>query len=187
MADYSVTVGGPKDGQGLGEWSRDIHRMQREVSSKVRAQARAAVDRVYRDARAGAAGGTKIQQWAGKSIAKEFVKGAPAIRAGGRKQLNVGAGERGRDKNSRYTKAKPRTRRPILAGEIIVGAEFGGYRKNTPSKGTKPWTGSGRQFFPRTPKLGRGNEGNFLWPAIRKHYKAVFERYSKSLDDIFRK
>ena len=171
MADYSVTVGGPKDGQGLGEWSRDIQRMQREVSSKIRADARSAVDDVYREARTDAAGGTKIQQAAGRSIAKEFFKGTPAIKAGGRRAVI----------------STRKGKRPVLAGEIIVGAEFGGYKKNTRGKGKSPWTGSARQFYPRTPKLGRGNEGNFLWPAIRKHYKAVVERYSKSLDDIFRK
>lgn len=170
---YEFYVGGPRDGQGLAEWARDMQNKQREVKKEIRKTARNAVRDLVYEARAEAASGNKIQAAAGKSIRAELFKGAPAVKAGGRSRQVIG----------------PRkNKRPVLGGEIIIGAEFGGYKRHTrPRGGRIPWTGSARQFRPRTPKLGRGNEGNFLYPTIRKYYKGIVEKYQQNLNDIFSK
>lgn len=171
---YEFYVGGPRDGQGLGEWARDMQRRQREVQSQVRKGARDAVADVVREAKSEANEGTKIQKAAGKSVRSEYFKGKPAVKAGGKAQVIKARGKK----------------RPVMAGEIIIGAEFGGYKRHTKPRGGKSfqsWKGSAWQFRPRTPKMGRGNEGNFLWPAVRKHYKAIVEKFDQDLKDIFSK
>lgn len=169
---YEFYVGGPRNGQGLAEWARDMQNKQREVKKEVRRTARANVTRLVQEARGEAFSGTKIQRAAGSSIRSEFFKGAPAVKAGGRKQVI----------------ASRKGKRPVLGGEIIIGAEFGGYKKHTrPRGGRIPWTGSAWQFRPRTPKRGRGNEGNFLYPTIRKYYKGIVEKYQQDLNRIFSK
>lgn len=172
MPDYVAYLGGPKNGQGFNEFILDLRKSQKDLQSQVRSVAREAVQDIVHEARAGFRGGTKQQPSVANSIQAEFFKGKPAVRAGGSKVAISGRGRK----------------RPVLAGEIIVGAEFGGYRKNTPNKtGAKPWTGSARQFPARTARFGRGNEGYFLWPAIRKHYKKVLEDFDKALTGIFNK
>lgn len=167
---YEFYVGGPRDGQGLAAWARDMQAKQKAVKSEVRSVARKSVAAIVQEARLDARG--KIQKAAVSSVRAEFFKGAPAVKAGGRKQVI----------------AARKNKRPVMGGEIIIGAEFGGYKRRTrPRGGRMPWTGSAWQFRPRTPKRGRGNEGNFLYPAIRKHYKAIVEKYQDSLDKIFSK
>lgn len=171
MAKYEFVVGGPQNGQGLAEWARDMGVRQKELTRQVRSTARKTVNDVVVDARGFANGGSKIQQAAVKSVRAEYFKGAPAVKAGGKRQVI----------------STRKGKRPVLAGEIIIGAEFGGYKKNTrPRGGRTPWTGSAWQFRPRTPKRGRGNEGNFLYPAIRKHYKAIVEKYHQQVGDLFK-
>lgn len=168
---YEFRVGGPRDGQGLAEWARDMQARQKAVKSEVRGVARRGVRELVQEAQR-ADGGSKIQRAAGKSVRAEFFKGAPAVKAGGRKQVI----------------AARKTKRPVMGGEIIIGAEFGGYKRHTRPRGGgafSSWKGSAWQFRPRTPKRGRGNEGNFLYPAIRKYYKQIVENYQDSLDKIF--
>ena len=184
MREYVIVVGGPGDPKGLGAWAREMHAKQRDIKNEIRKSARNAANIVAEDARQGFRSGIKQQPAMAKSIKTDMSFGAPAVRYGGRVQLNLGAPERGRNEKGQYTKAGKRKRRPILAGEIAAGAEFGGRRKNTPPR-YKPWTGSAKQFPARTAKLGRGNEGYFFYPAVRRGYKKVMEMFSEDLDRIF--
>lgn len=73
-------------------------------------------------------------------------------------------------------KLRPRPRRPRTTtgwarqtvGDIMWGAEFGSFRFP--------------QFPPRTPRLGRGNAGLFLWPAIRESLDDVRDEYARALE-----
>jgi hypothetical protein len=62
--------------------------------------------------------------------------------------------------------------RPPSAGHLIYGMEFGANQD-----GRNGW-----RFPPRTPKRGRGNEGYWIYPTLRRQGPKVVEMWSAALE-----
>ena len=72
------------------------------------------------------------------------------------------------------SKSRPskKRRKPVTRGDVFFGSEFGSDRF--------------RQFPPRTPKLGSGNQGYFFWPTIEAMAPTINREYIAALDRITR-
>jgi hypothetical protein len=72
------------------------------------------------------------------------------------------------------SKSRPskKRKRPVTRGDVFFGSEFGSDRF--------------RQFPPRTPKLGSGNQGYFFWPTIEAMAPTINREYLAALDRITR-
>jgi hypothetical protein len=73
------------------------------------------------------------------------------------------------------SKSRPskKRKRPVTRGDVFYGAEFGSDRL--------------RQFPPRSPKLGGGNQGYFFWPTVEAMAPKINAEYLKALDRITKK
>lgn len=60
------------------------------------------------------------------------------------------------------------TKTGTRAGDILIGAEFGG----------PAWFKNGGRRFPfRSPKLGRGNAGYWIYPTLRKNHDELTRKW----------
>lgn len=60
------------------------------------------------------------------------------------------------------------------ASDLMFGMEFGA-RQNGPN---------GWRFPPRTPRLGRGNEGYWIFPTARKQHTRAVEMWAAALEKV---
>jgi hypothetical protein len=68
---------------------------------------------------------------------------------------------------------RSRRGRRVTRGDLIFGAEFGS--NNFP------------QFPPRSPRAGRGNEGYFFFPTVKRMGGTIYKRYIDAVEDSLRK
>jgi hypothetical protein len=151
---YRVRVGVQSSGWGLQAWQNDMKEAQRRVKREVSKSAKDRVKDVISDAKSDAT--SKQQPAVAKSLKSDLFKGKPSVSLGGRKQVIKVRGKK----------------RPVLAGELAIGAEFGSTRYT--------------QFPARSAKLGQGNVGYFFYPSVRKNYQKVLDDYQAELRRIFK-
>jgi len=72
------------------------------------------------------------------------------------------------------TRATPRVSGGGGPRELVIGMEFG-----ADENGPNAW-----RFPPRTPKLGRGNAGYWIYPTARANQSEIINMWFKAMDDI---
>lgn len=154
--------GGRTTVNGLDDFAKDFRKLPKEIQKQIRRAAKESVGDIVKDAQGRADRGEKQQPAMRRAIRAEFFKGAPAIVGGGSKKVNIGSQRSG-------------GRRGVSAGVLFVGAEFGAKKL--------------RQFPRRTPRLGRGNEGDFFYPAIRKALEggAIIKNFVGQIDSAIKR
>jgi len=159
MFAVSDRPGGGVDVRGLDDFSRDLAKVSKELQKQIKSLGRELVMPTVQDAKKLARQGHRQQpaMAMGTIMRTEFYRGAPAIKAGGSQKVAM----------SYPTRARARGKHKVPAGAVFFGAEFGASKLP--------------QFPKRTPKLGRGNAGAFLWPSIRKHISdgALLKEYQR--------
>jgi hypothetical protein len=180
VKQYEFRVGGPRNGQGVGLWIKDIAEGQRKFKKEISRTARDNARKVVVAARLDAT--VKQQPAVARSLTVDLFKGKPAVNMGGRKVAIRRNGKK----------------RPALAGEIAAGAEFGSNGGKHSGHMTRHKNffersfvhhnkrGSVKQFPPRSRKLGRGSEGYFFYPNVHKFYQQILNDYQNSLSEIFK-
>lgn len=143
----AIGSNGKVDTRGLDDFSRDLSKAAKDIQKEVKSLGRSLMKPAVDEAKAKAARGERQQRAMAKGsiIRTEFYRGAPAIKAGGSQKVAM----------SFPTRANARGKHMVPAGAVFIGAEFGAIYLP--------------QFPKRTAKLGRGNAGSFLWPAIREN------------------
>ncbi len=81
------------------------------------------------------------------------------------------------------------TKRGLFSGgatvnEVLFGNEFGAAKNSYGNMGMK---NGGRRFPPKTAKVGRGNEGYYIFPTIRALSPFIRDEWIKMADELFRK
>jgi hypothetical protein len=145
LPTLSSGKGGRVNVTGLNEFSRDFKKLPKDIQSSIRTSAKKSVGYIVKEATEAATQGEKQQPAMSKAIRADFFKGAPAIIGGGSKKVRL---RRGKDGKTHV----------VPAGALFVGAEFGAKKL--------------KQFPRRSPRFGRGNEGYFFYPAIRKAFES---------------
>ena len=69
------------------------------------------------------------------------------------------------------------------AGQLLFGNEFGGDRNAFGNKTAFP--NGGYRFPPRSPRLGRGNEGYWIFPTLRANQPEITKRWIKAVEKVF--
>lgn len=69
-----------------------------------------------------------------------------------------------------------------LPGELLYGNEFGA----NPSSRNGAFPNGGRRFPYRSPRMGRGNAGYWIYPAMREMQPEITKRWHNAVDRIFR-
>lgn len=76
-----------------------------------------------------------------------------------------------------------------LAGEVLYGSEFGAVDwLATGEKGANRFGKYGGRRFPdRSPRLGRGNEGYWIYPTLRDKQQEITARWTKAVEKVLGK
>lgn len=78
------------------------------------------------------------------------------------------------------------------AGEVLYGSEFGAVpylsrRVNGSNKGANSFGKNGGQRFPpRSPSMGGGSEGYWIYPTLREKQNEITARWTAAVDHIIR-
>lgn len=162
LPTVSDGAGGRVSVSGLDEFSRDFKKLPKEIQKQIRKAAKDSVRFIADDAKERTNGSEKQIPKMRSAIRTDFFKGAPAIVGGGSKKVSL---RRGKDGKTHQ----------VPAGALFIGAEFGANKY--------------KQFPKRSPKRGRGNEGYFFYPAIRKAFEGgkAIKTYVAKIDEAIKR
>ena len=153
----TTAMSGGAEVEGLKECLRALKRLDKEANNAVR-------DEVQ-----------KIANMLAKEVTNEMSRSRdPRVR-------HVGRSVRGTRERTPVIKIGLATRLAVSRGgigprssDLMFGIEFGANQQGR----------NGFRFPPRTPKLGQGNEGYWIYPTIRRQQPRVVDLWAQALEKV---
>jgi len=142
--------------EGLNETLKALRGIDKEANKAIRDEVQKIANMMAREIAAAGRGKSKRDAFVAESV-RGTRERTPVIKIGSAKRMPVsraGAGPR--------------------ASDLMFGMEFGANKS-----GPNGW-----RFPERTPKLGRGNEGYWIYPTARKQQRRVLEMWAKALEKV---
>jgi hypothetical protein len=118
------------------------------------------------------AGAIKTSAYVGARMPAQAAIIAPTVR-----------GNRDRIPNVTIGGSRGRASGGANAGQLLFGNEFGGDRNAFGTQSAFP--NGGYKFPPRSPRLGRGNEGYWIFPTLRAAQPEITRRWIDAVEKVF--
>lgn len=142
--------------EGLTETLRAMNKLDKEAKKAVKDEVQKIANILAKDVTAAGNRRSKRDQWVASSI-KGTRERVPTIKIGSAKRMPT-------------SRKGPGPR----ASDLMFGMEFGSNQSGP----------SGFRFPPRTPKLGQGNQGYWIYPTIRSQQAKVVDLWAKALEKV---